>query len=218
VLEVEGRADLDGYVAALVAAQDAGLPLLVGIEADYLPGATDAMKEVLADYPFDVVLGSVHWLDEWLFDAYDIDAFASRWEERNVDDVFAQYVDSVLALAASGLADVLAHLDVIKVAGYRTPNLARHESRLIEGLAAADVVIEYSSAGLRKPVADTHPSASLLDPLLDAGLRLTTASDGHTLEQIGAGFDLLRQELDARGIDELTTFRRRQRIPYKLAR
>lgn len=213
VLSVEGRADLDGYVTALQSAKDAGLPVLIGMEVDHLPGAMDAMEHVLADYPFDVLLGSVHWLDEWLFDAYDNEAFANRWLERDLDAVFAQYVDSVLDLARSGIVDVLAHLDVIKVAGHRAPLIAEHERRLVEGIAATDVVVEFSSAGLRKPVADTYPSAPLLDALLDADVALTTASDGHTVDQIGLGFDRLAEALDARGVTELTTFDQRRPVP-----
>jgi histidinol-phosphatase (PHP family) len=212
VLAVEGGADLDAYVAALLAGQDAGLPLLVGLEVDFLPGAMPAMAEVLGDYPFDVLLGSVHWLDEWLFDAYGTDAFAAQWQERDTDTVFAQYVDSVLELARTGIVDVLAHLDVIKVAGHKAPRLREHEARLVTGLSDADVVVEFSSAGLREPVvADTYPSRQLLDALLDVGIGLTTASDAHDVDQIGLGFEVLTDALDARGVDQLTTFRRREK-------
>ncbi len=216
VLDVEGGGGLDAYVEVLVEAQEAGLPILVGLEVDYLPGAMDAMRAVLDEYPFDVLLGSVHWLDEWLFDAYDNEAFARRWAERDLDDVFSQYVDHVLDLAASGLVDVLAHVDVIKVAGHRPPRLAEIEARLVNGLASASPVIELSSAGLRKPVGDTYPGRGLLDDLLSAGLAITTASDAHTAEHLGHGFDVLEAELNARGVTELTTFRRRQRRRYEL--
>jgi len=191
VLEAEGAADLDAYVTALHDAQRAGLPILIGLEVDYLPGAMPAMAEVLKEYPFDILLGSVHWLDEWLFDAYETQAFATQWENRDVDEVFAQYVDSVLDLADSGVVDVLAHLDLIKVAGHRATLVGEHEKRLVQGLSKTDLVIESSSAGLRKPVADTYPSPTLLDAVLDAGMLLTTASDAHTVEQIGLGFDRL---------------------------
>ena len=215
VLDVEGGADLDAYVEALLHAQDQGLPVLVGLEVDYLPGAGDSMASVLAEYPFDVLLGSVHWLDEWLFDAYGTPAFAAMWNERDIDSVFAQYVDSVLELAQSGTVDVLAHLDVIKVAGHRAPRLREHEDRLVDGLSPDDVVIELSSAGLRKPVAETYPSASLLDRVLDAGFELTTASDAHSIDQIGCAFERLVAELDARAVRTLTSFHRRQRQPYR---
>ncbi len=214
VLDVEGGADLDAYVEALVHAQDQGLPVLIGLEVDHLPGTVDIMASVLAEYPFDVLLGSVHWLDEWLFDAYGTPAFAAVWNERDTDSVFAQYVDSVLELAQSRTVDVLAHLDVIKVAGHRAPRLRDHEDRLIEGISPDDVVIELSSAGLRKPVADTYPSALLLDRVLDAGFGLTTASDAHSIDHIGWAFASLVAQLDARAVCTLTSFRRRQRQPY----
>jgi len=88
-------------------------------------------------------------------------------------------------------------------------------SREAQSNRPAGVVIEFSSAGLRKPVAATYPSAPLLKALLAAGVASTTASDGHTLEQIGTGFDHLANELDAGGITELATFDHRNRIAYQ---
>lgn len=214
VLQVEGGADLDAYVQALLDAQAAGLPLLVGMEVDGFSGATEAMASVLDDYPFDILLGSVHWLDEWLFDAYGTEVFAAEWERRDTDDVFAQYVDAVLALANSGTIDVLAHVDVIKVAGHRPPRLADHEQRLVRGLATADVAVELSSGGLRKPVADTYPGRTLFARLVDEGVGFTTASDGHSVDQVGMGFDQLRSAMAGAGLDELVTFARRERVSY----
>ena len=215
IIDAERGADLERYIEALAAAKDEGLPILVGLEVDYLPGAMEHMAAVLADYPFDVLLGSVHWLDEWLFDAYDNDAFARRWLERDVDDVFEQYVDCVLDLARHNIVDVLAHVDVIKVAGHRAPRLAEIEARLVEGIASSDVVIEFSSGGLRKPVGDTYPGGRLLDDLVSAGVPLTTASDAHTVDQIGSDFDVLERELDRLGQTHLATFRQRRRVPYR---
>ncbi len=211
VLEAEGGADLDGYVEVLVDATERGLPLLVGLEVDYLPGTEDAMHRVLDEYPFDVLLGSVHWLDDWLFDAYSTPAFAQRWEERDVEEVYAAYVDAVIALIETGLVDVLAHLDVIKVAGHRPEDLERHETRLFDAVVRADVAVEFSSAGLRKEAKETYPSIRLLRRLVDAGTPITTASDAHGVAQLGQDFDQLRHALDELGVVELATFTRRAR-------
>ncbi|MEL7208960.1 MAG: PHP domain-containing protein, partial [Actinomycetota bacterium] len=91
VLAVEGGGDLDRYVATLVDAQERGLPLLVGLEVDWWPGADRAMAAVLDDYPFDVLLGSVHWIDEWLFDAYDTPAFARRRQRQDLVDIAVEH-------------------------------------------------------------------------------------------------------------------------------
>lgn len=212
LLETEGGADLDGYVASLLGARDRGLPLLVGLEVDYLPGAMPAMAEVLAEYPFDVLLGSVHWLDDWLFDAYGTEVFAREWRTRDTSSVYERYVDAVAELAGTGVVDVLAHVDVIKVAGHRPPDLAIHEDRLIEVVAGTGVAVEVSSAGLRKEAGEVYPSPRLLAGLAAAGVPFTTASDAHEVGQIGDGFDELSRILDEVGVRELVEFHRRHRV------
>jgi histidinol-phosphatase (PHP family) len=216
VLAREGGADLDSYVDALVRAKERGLPLLVGLEVDYFDGAAEAMAQVLADYPFDVRLGSVHWLEAWLFDDYFTRVFADRWKHVDVSAVWSSYANHILALAGTGMVDVLAHLDLVKVCGYRPVDIAAHETRLVEGLAELNVAVEVSSAGLRKPAAELYPSASLLDRIVAAGIPLTTASDAHEVGQIGADFDQVHAALAARGVTELVTFDRRDRHPYVL--
>jgi histidinol-phosphatase (PHP family) len=212
VLRVEGGGDLDAYVEALGKAQAAGLPILIGLEVDQLPGAGAVMDAVLAEYPFDVLLGSVHWLGSWLFDDYHTPVFADEWAARELSSVWSDYVDAVVEMARSGSIDVLAHLDLVKVAGKRPQDVGEHERRLAAALADHDVAVELSSAGLRKPAGETYPSASLLDLLIEAGTPLTTASDAHQVDQIGFGFDRLEAALEAGGVGELTSFRRRKRV------
>jgi len=212
ILAMESGGDLDAYVNAIVDAQNRGLPIALGLEVDHLPGAAEAMDAVLADYPFDVFLGSVHWLDAWLFDAYENSAFAQEWERRDTAEVWQRYVDAVVDLAASGRIDILAHIDVIKVAGHRPERAEEIEDRLITGLAGSNVVIEVSSAGWRKPAGEIYPSPRLLERLLAGGHRITTASDAHQAGQIGHRFDDLAHVLDEHGIDALTAFHERRPV------
>jgi len=211
VWATERGAHLDEYVELLTSAKDRGLPLLVGLELDHLPGANEAISEVVRGYPFDVVLGSVHWLGAWLFDAYDNPTFAEEWETRSVDDVWTEYADAVIELARSGLVDVLAHVDVVKVAGHRPQDLVGFETRLCAAIAPTGVAVEVSSSGLRKPAHELYPSPRLLRMLHDAGVQFTTASDAHTIDQLALDFDAVREALDKVGIETLTTFARRER-------
>jgi histidinol-phosphatase (PHP family) len=211
VWEVEGGAHLDDYVARLEMAQDRGLPILIGLEVDYLPGANEAIAALLDPYPFDVLLGSVHWLGAWLFDAYGDEDFGAEWQRRPVDAVWDEYAESIAELAQSGLVDVIAHLDVIKVAGHRPADVAAFESRICDALATSDVVVEVSSAGWRKPADELYPSPNLLCRLHAAGATFTTASDAHQVDQLGYRFADLYAELDALGVESIATFERRHR-------
>ena len=64
-------ADLDAYVACAQEAKDAGLPVVIGLEVDYYEGRMDDVARLLGGYPFDVLLGSVHWVGGWRFDDLD---------------------------------------------------------------------------------------------------------------------------------------------------
>ena len=206
VLERERGAHLDDYVALLVDAQTRGLPLLVGLEVDHLPGADAEVSALLDRYPFDVLLGSVHWLDAWLFDAYGDPVFAAEWDRRSIDDVWDDYVDAVVELAESGRVDVLAHLDVLKVTGRRPADGTPFDDRLVAALARTGVVVEVSSAGWRKPVDEPYPSPGLVTRLYEAGVRFTTASDAHEPALIGDRFADLTALLRAAGVTEVTVF------------
>src|SRR5690606_17650104 len=59
---------LDEYVEAVLEAKADGLPVKLSIEVDYLPGHEEAMKKLLGSYPFDYIIGSVHFLGNWGID------------------------------------------------------------------------------------------------------------------------------------------------------
>ena len=61
-------ADLDRYVEVVLAAKAEGLPVVLGLEVDYYETRMDRVASLLAGYPFDVLLGSVHWIGAWGFD------------------------------------------------------------------------------------------------------------------------------------------------------
>jgi histidinol-phosphatase (PHP family) len=146
------HADLDAYVGCVEAAKRAGLPVVLGLEVDYYRGRMEDVATLLAGYPFDVLLGSVHWIGTWRFDDLDDPVSMDQWTARDVDAAWSDYVTAIEELAASGTCDVLAHPDLVKVAGYRP--LAPEEcwDRLVEAAVSSGMAAELSSAGWRKPV------------------------------------------------------------------
>ncbi len=86
------RADLDAYVECVLAAKDAGLPVVLGLEVDYYRGRMDDVATLLAGYPFDVLLGSVHWIGTWRFDDIDDALSMAQWSARDVDAAWSDYV------------------------------------------------------------------------------------------------------------------------------
>ena len=201
--------DMVLYCDRLAAARDAGQPVLVGIELDWL-GAdlADGIAAIAAGYPWDVVLGSVHWSGPLAFDHPDYPI----WDAHPVDDVWRLYVDAVCAAAESGIYDVMAHPDVAKVFGQRPSAGLGDElgDQIAECFRAAGVCAEISSAGLRKQVGEIYPSDAWLRKLYGAGVPITLASDAHLPADVGVGVDRCLGAASAAGYRSLARFRGRE--------
>lgn len=205
--------DLDEYADAVLRAASASppIPIRLGLEVDYYPGRMGEVAELLAGWPFDLLLGSVHWLGAWGFDQMGDPAVDEQWSTREVEAVWDAYVAAIEELAATGAADVLAHPDLAKVAGIvPSGDLAPWWDRLAKAAAENGVAAEVSSAGWRKPVAEAYPAPGLLARFKAADVAITTASDAHELALVADGTDRLRALLDSAGYTELCGFERRQ--------
>jgi histidinol-phosphatase (PHP family) len=208
--------DLDAYCEFLQAMRHAGHPVKLGIEMDFIPGREAEIEGLLAGRPFDFVIGSVHFIADRAVDHEGYDA----WRASEPDQVWSEYFRILGQAAASGLFDVIAHPDLVKVWGAERP-LPEAEPRsfyelAIDGIAASDVAVEVSTAGLRKPVGELYPSRELLDMCLAAGRPVALSSDAHLPEQIGYGYDEALEQLRAAGVHTLAVFDGRDRSEAEL--
>lgn len=195
--------DLDAYCDAVLEAKRRGLPVKLALEVDYVGGQQARLTELLGPYPWDFLLGSVHWLD-----GLAVDLAPGVWAELPVQEVWRRYVDALCELAASGAVDALAHPDLAKIFGKRpAPDaLAELHARAAEAIAAAGVAIEISTAGLRKPVGEIYPDPAFLRVCVERGVPVTTASDAHEPALVGADFDRALALARAAGCDTVTVF------------
>jgi histidinol-phosphatase (PHP family) len=151
--------------------------------------------------------------------AVDMDDY-SVWDSsraRSAEEVWTRYFQAIADAARSGLFDIAAHPDLVKIWGaahpHRTPegDLRRYYEPAVEGIAEAGIAVEVSTAGLRKPVGELYPARAFLEMCVDAGIPVALSSDAHRPEDIGAGYDRALEELDAVGVRELCVFEGRER-------
>jgi histidinol-phosphatase (PHP family) len=208
-------ADLDEYVACALEAKAAGLPVVIGLEVDFYQDRMEDVATLLAGYPFDVLLGSVHWVGAWRFDDVSDPLSMAEWSSRQVDACWEAYTEALEELAASRACDVLAHPDLIKAAGHIPDAPDEWWARMAEAAASSGMAAEVSSAGWRKPAGEQYPALPLLRRFVERGVPLTTASDAHHLEHVADRADDLRDVLAAAGTDTLQAYR--SRAPHTVA-
>ena len=209
--------DLDDYCAFVQEMKRAGHGVKLGLEVDYIPGREEQIAALIDGRPFDYVVGSVHFIADNAVDHAGYDA----WMGSSSDEVWEQYFRTLGDAAASGLYDILAHPDLVKVWGAERP-VPSHDRRrfyelAMEGIAGAEIAIEVSTAGLRKPVAEIYPSRELLQMCLDVGRPVALSSDAHEPQQIGYEYESALRLLREVGVEELAVFNGRERSQEPLA-
>lgn len=184
--------ELEDYVTLVrdLAAEYAGdLHIVLGVEADYIEETLDETAAVLARYPFDYVIGSVHIVGRRF--AFDHPAMHDRLADYGFERIRLESLELAERAAASGLFDVIGHLDHAKKLGGPAGGEAAVEaaaSRALRAIAAAGAALEVNTAGLRKPVGEQYPSQALLTEARALGVPVTFGSDAHRPEDVGAGF------------------------------
>jgi len=195
------------------------LQIRAGIELDNDPIHSAAGRNWVEKHwdKLDFVLGSVHFLDraDQMFDS--VPEGAAQFAGRSIDAIYTDYFRRVRELAATGLVDCLAHLDLIKIHGHRPcAEIGSLVNETLDFIRAGNLAIELSTAGWRKPVNELYPGDRIIGLAIEKGIPFTTASDAHSHAQLGDKFPSLAQEMANFGIRQVCIFEGHNRIQLPL--
>lgn len=205
--------DVEEYVELILKAKELGLPVKLGIELDFIPGKEKEIEKFLQPYPWDYVIGSIHWIGDWGFDIEEMD---EKWKDKSIIKTYKEYFQILKQLLQSKQFDILGHMDVIKVFGHKpekTEEVQLEElyEEVLPFVKESNITVEMSTAGLRKPVGELYPSKSLMEKLAAEKIPMMINSDAHRPEDVGKGYGEGIAYLKSYGINEISTFERRKR-------
>jgi histidinol-phosphatase (PHP family) len=188
--------------------------LRLGVECDFVPGAEARTAELLETRDFDYVVGSVHFVGEGDA-AVDHDGFDVWDGGGDAEKIWTRYFEAFGRCARSGLFDILAHPDLVKVWGRDRPlpggDLRRFYEPAVEAIVEGGSAVELSTAGLRKPVGELYPARAFAELIAEAGVPFALSSDAHLPEQVGFGYGQGVALLDQLGVEEIAVFEGRRR-------
>lgn len=192
----------EDFVNLVSRAKEQGYPIeiLLGVEMDFVPGKEARIAAFLEGYPWDFVLGSVHWDG-----SNPLDWPGLLWREDGILPVYRKYFRLVKDMADTGLYDIAAHFDLVKVNGQRPPGIAVEKMEeaidAVRAIAHAGMALEVSSAGLRKPISEIYPSLEILRLVRSMEVPIVFSSDAHYPGDVGASFDDLAIHARSAGYD-----------------
>lgn len=213
--------ELDRYFADIKQARmvyDGQITILQGLEFDYMPGTETFTRDLLAAYPLDFAIGSIHYVKvpgEPMVKVWELPRLAA---EAFLDRYFA----NLEGLVACGLFDAVGHADTL-LRGLPEDLFLRRVEPLLTLLARSGMAFELNASGLRKsslaPLTGhevqglwSYPSKRLLPQLIAHAVPLTIGSDTHAPEDAGAGVAELMSELRPLGLGRISYYQGRRRI------
>jgi histidinol-phosphatase (PHP family) len=212
------EAELDYYVNEVLrlrAEYYGKIDVKLGLEVDYLEGLEAYCEKIIARYPWDYIIGSVHFLDS--------DCRMSSWPKHYAGDIaelYARYFGQVRKLARAGLCDIIGHFDLPKRTGQLPPERNADDiAGALEAIARAGLCLEINTSGYRHPelpVPEPYPSLAVVEQALRLGIPLTVNSDAHDPKQVGMGFAQIELWLAQNGCRQLARFESRERARYDL--
>jgi len=175
-----------------------------------LPGFENKTKAMIESYPYDYIIGSVHFIDDWAFDDPD-PKVKEYWKIYDVNDVFRKYYALLRQSAKTGFFQIIAHCDLPKKFGAKpTVDLTDEIRATAQVFRNTGVAIEINSAGLRKPCAEMYPAPNCLKIYREAGVPLTFGSDAHDAQDVGRDFDKAVELARSVGYTEYLIFKDRK--------
>ncbi|MGR3320013.1 MAG: histidinol-phosphatase HisJ [Candidatus Anammoxibacter sp.] len=163
------------------------IDIKLGIEADYFPGLEEDCKKAIDQYPFDYVIGSVHFIKKWGFDNINqID----QWAEKNINQVYRDYYALLRKSAQSGLFDIIGHSDLVKKFGQKpSDDLTDEIEHTARVFGDNNLTCEINTSGLRRPVSEIYPSLNILKIYKKYNISIIFGSDAHSPNDVACDFD-----------------------------
>ncbi len=209
--------ELDGYVEEAIRLKEEyrqQIQVRVGIEADYVPGWEEFLERELAKYPFDYILGSVHFIGEW---DHSDSRCVHHWEGKDIEQVYREYYRLVEQAADSRLFDSLAHFDVIKRFNHRPDSdLTDVITGVLQTVKRNDLCVEVNTSGEFMPVKEVFPSNQILSICKQLDIMLTVGSDAHAPHRVGTNIKRTYEQLRELGFQQIAGFVQRKRYGISL--
>jgi histidinol-phosphatase (PHP family) len=216
--EAYGYLDLGAYFSEVAQVRDRyadRVAVFSGIELGNPHDFPDEVRALLSGYPFDLAIGSVHWLDDQ--PGWKPPVFAP-----GLDPTYRRYFEEVVRMVEQAEFDVLGHLDLIRRDSWDLCHevLALAPYRDLIEPALRQLVedgrgLEVNTSGLRKGLPEPVPGSQILQWYRALGGEiLVFGSDGHRPEHVGFGFGVARDLALSAGFEYLTVFRERRVVDW----
>lgn len=213
--------DLPNYTSSVLAHGEqyqSRLDVRLGIELGLQPHLAALHEDIIAQYPFDFVIGSSHVVHG--FDPY----YPKFYEGRTEEACYLEYFESILEnIRAFNDFDVYGHIDYVVRYG---PNRNKHYGyaqyrevidEILRLLIEKGKGIEINTGGFKYGLGHPNPTEEIIARYHDLGGEIiTVGADAHKPEHVAYDFEKVPEILKKAGFRYFTVYQKRKPVFIKL--
>jgi len=206
--------EFDTYISIVQRAANAykgKLDVGLGLESEYFPGYEKWIENLHKRAPFDYILGAVHWQAK---------EYLNKYETGTIENFRRTYFEQLAQSAETGLYDCLAHPDLVKNYHPDSWCFAIIKNSVISALdriAKTGVAMELNTSGLNKSYSEMNPGNEMLKMMAERKIPIVLGSDAHKSVRVGEHFITALNNLVEAGFENVSYFKKRQRIDVKIS-
>ena len=175
------------------------IPVLLGLEIDYIPGISEPFSKIKEACSLDYVIGGVHLVTHptqdglWFIDGapQGYDEGLRDLFERNIREAVGRYFWQLEEMVTTQKPDIIAHCDKIKMNNrglYFSQEedwYQQHLRKMVDVIASSGCIAEVNTRGIyKKRCAETYPSIEVLKAFKRLNVPVTVSTDAHHPQEI----------------------------------
>jgi len=172
------------------------IEILFGVELENNPPFYWAMEEILNAIDFDLVIGSVHTVNDVVFSSKNYIEHQRRVDPKTF---YTDYYRETLEFLKWGKFDILGHPDLIR--RYMVMIHPDFKPVVPHGILKEifavmhekNIALEVNTGGYFQPPKDCYPTREIIDLAIECGItRFTMGGDAHRPQDVARGYDLFQ--------------------------
>jgi histidinol-phosphatase (PHP family) len=188
------------------------IEIRLGVELDYIPDKEEESLKIINGYPFDFIIGSVHYIGD-----ETVDLGPEFYIGKDIYLVYENYFNLVCEAASTGLYDIIGHPDLVRIHRFRPDDDITHlYSMMASAFEIHDIAFELNTNGRNRPLRDFYPDRKYLSLFAEHFVPVCVNSDAHFPERVGQYFETAYELLRHAGYKEMAVFKIRERymVPF----
>lgn len=155
----------------------------IGIEVCNFKNQNE-VKKILKKWKFDYIIGSVHFINGWGFDASKI---KSEWNRHNLRQIYEDYTQEIEKLCESKIYDVIGHPFNLKIfKNFPEFDATEYYERAANAMKKNNLVVDVNTGTkYRYPIEEITPCEEFMKISAEKNLPIIITSDAHKPEDCG---------------------------------